>query len=119
VAPTPAELKSRWTGLQTIGLICRTRTLADGTEQTEVSDFISSLAVKVRQHMRHLRNHWSVENSLQHELDVTFAEDASRIRKGNVPEIISAFRRLSLSTLKWTPPSKTTSEANVFSKYRV
>jgi predicted transposase YbfD/YdcC len=112
VAPTPAELKSRWTGLQTIGLICRTRTLADGTEQTEVSHFISSLAPKVRQHMQHLRNHWSVENSLHYKLDVTFAEDASRIRKGNGPEIISAFRRLSLSTLK----SDTTVKDNVRGK---
>lgn len=112
VAPAPAELKSRWTGLQTIGLICRTRTLADGTEQTEVSHFISSLAPKVRQHMQHLRNHWSVENSLHHTLDVTFAEDASRIRKGNGPEIISAFRRLSLSILK----SDTTIKDNVRGK---
>jgi len=112
VAPAPAELKSRWTGLQTIGLICRNRTLADGTEQTEVAHFISSLAPKVRQHMQHLRNHWSVENSLHHTLDVTFAEDASRIRKGNGPEIIFAFRRLRLSILK----SDTTIKDNVRGK---
>jgi predicted transposase YbfD/YdcC len=112
VAPAPAELKSRWAGLKTIGLICRTRTLADGTEQTDVSYFISSLETQVRPHMQHLRNHWSVENSLHHSLDVTFAEDASRIRKGNGPEIISAFRRLGLSILK----SDTTIKDNVRGK---
>ena len=75
VAPAPAELKSRWTGLQTIGLICGIRTLADGTEQTEVSHFISSLAPKVRQHMQHLRNHWSVENQIQFRILLVVAGD--------------------------------------------
>jgi hypothetical protein len=62
--------------------------------------------------VHHLRNHWSVENTLHHTLDVTFAEDASRIRKGNGPEIISAFRRLGLSILK----SDTTIKDNVRGK---
>lgn len=100
VAPAPAELKTRWAGLRTIGLICRIRELPDGTEQTEISHFISSLAPTVRNHARHLRNHWSVENTLHHSLDVTFAEDSSRIRKGNGQHIISVFRRLALSILK-------------------
>ena len=33
-------------------------------------------------------------------LDVTFTEDASRIRKGNGPEITSVFRRLALNILQ-------------------
>ena len=78
----------------------RTRVLSDGTEQFETSYFISSLAPRVRPHARHLREHWSIENTLHHTLDVTFAEDSSRIRKGNGPEIISVFRRLALSILK-------------------
>jgi predicted transposase YbfD/YdcC len=86
--------------------------LIDGTEQTEVSHFISSLAGKVRQHMQHLRTHWSKENSSHHTLDVTFAEDATRIREGNGPEPISAFRRLSRSILK----SDTTIKDNVRGK---
>lgn len=100
VAPAPAELKGKWTGLKTIGLICRIREMPDGTEQTDITHFISSLAPTVKIHARHLRNHWSVENSLHHSLDVTFTEDASRIRKGNGQEIISVFRRLALSILK-------------------
>ena len=62
--------------------------------------------------MQHLRTHWSKENSLHHTLDVTFAEDASRIREGNGPEPISAFRRLSRSILK----SDTTIKDNVRGK---
>ena len=44
--------------------------------------------------------HWSTENSQHHVLDVTFTEDASRIRKGNGPEVTSVFRRLALNILQ-------------------
>ncbi len=100
VAPAPAELKRKWPGLRTIGLIRRVRVLQDGTRSDDLSYFISSLPPKVRDHMNHLRRHWRVENSLHHTLDVTFTEDASRIRKGTGPEIAAAMRRLALSILK-------------------
>jgi predicted transposase YbfD/YdcC len=112
VAPAPAALKRIWPGLQTIGVIHRTRQMADGTESAELSYFISSLPPKVREHARHLRNHWRVENTLHHTLDVTFTEDASRIRKGSGSEITAVFRRLALSILK----SDTTIKDNIRGK---
>jgi predicted transposase YbfD/YdcC len=112
VAPATAALKRVWPGLRTIGLIHRTRGLSDGTQSAELSYFISSLPPKVREHARHLRNHWHVENTLHHTLDVTFAEDASRIRKGSGSEITSVFRRLALSILK----SDTTIKDNIRGK---
>ena len=81
-------------------MIHRVRELADGTQSAELSYFISSLPPKVREHAKHLRNHWRVENTLHHTLDVTFTEDASRIRQGNGPDITAALRRLALSILK-------------------
>lgn len=54
----------------------------------------------MREHERHLRNHRCIENSLHHTLDLTFTEDARRIRKGNGPEISAVLRRLALSILK-------------------
>lgn len=100
VAPAPAALKKKWPGLQTIGVIHRRREMPDGTESEELTSFISSLPPKVRELAKHVRNHWSIENTLHHTLDVTFTEDGSRIRKGNGPEIIAALRRFSLSILK-------------------
>ena len=100
VCPAPAALRKKWAGLKTIGRMDRKRVLSDGTIQTETSYFISSLPPQVRPHAHHLREHWSIENTLHHTLDVTFAEDNSRIRKGNGPEIISIFRRLALLILK-------------------
>lgn len=100
VCPAPSKLKSQWAGLQTIGLVHRCTELPDGTERSEVSYFLSSLPPKVKLHHSHVRGHWSVENTVHHTLDVTFAEDASRIRKGTGPEIHSGIRRLALSMLK-------------------
>ena len=47
-----------------------------------------------------LRGHWGIENSQHYVLDVTFAEDASRIRRGTAPEISAAIRRMSLNILQ-------------------
>ena len=74
--------------------------MAGGKETHEVVYFISSLPPKVRTHAKHLRNHWTIENQLHWSLDVTFAEDSSRIRKGCGQEVASVFRRLALSMLK-------------------
>lgn len=101
VAPAPASLKRRrlWKDIQTVGMIYRHREV-DGVSSDEVSYFISSLPPKVRLHSKHIRSHWSVENTLHWSLDVTFAEDSSRIRKGFAPEIASMFRRLALTILQ-------------------
>jgi hypothetical protein len=53
-----------------------------------------------RTRVSHLRSHWSIENSQHWILDVTFAEDASRIRKDSGPEIAGAFRRMALTILQ-------------------
>ena len=88
VAPAPVDLKKKWLGLQTIGVIYRRKELADGTESEEKTSFISSLPLKVRNLSKHVR-------TLHHTFDSTFTEVGSRICKGNGPEIIAALRRLS------------------------
>lgn len=97
--PKDSEVFARWIGAKTIGSIYRTREI-NGELQESQECFISSLPCKVRAISRHLRSHWSTENSQHYVLDVTFTEDASRIRKGNGPEITSVFRRLALNILQ-------------------
>jgi predicted transposase YbfD/YdcC len=53
-----------------------------------------------------VRRHWGVEYSLPWELDVTFDEDRSRIRKDNAPETFALLRRLALCMLKQETSSK-------------
>lgn len=47
-----------------------------------------------------VRGHWSIENRLHWQLDVTFGEDQSRIRKGHADANFSSLRRTALSLLK-------------------
>jgi predicted transposase YbfD/YdcC len=100
VAPAPQSRKQSWPGLATIGLVSRSRQLADGTQQSEVSYFISSLPPRARDHATRIRDHWKIENTLHHTLDVTFHEDQSRIRSGCGPQVMSLFRKLALTILK-------------------
>lgn len=99
VVKAPHHLRHQWTDIGSVGMVYRCRE-ADGKESHEVSYFLSSLPAKVRTLAKHVRSHWGVENSLHWSLDVIFAEDQSRIRKGNGQEIASGFRRLALSILK-------------------
>lgn len=46
------------------------------------------------------RGHWAVENKLHHCLDVTMREDSTRCRTGQLPFVISAFKKLVLNILR-------------------
>jgi predicted transposase YbfD/YdcC len=101
VAPAPDDLKQtkEWKNLRSVGMVYRCRE-HQGKLQEEVVYFISSLPPRVKRLARLIRNHWGIENSLHWNLDVTFGEDQSRLRKGTGQEIAGVFRRLALSVLQ-------------------
>lgn len=47
-----------------------------------------------------VRGHWGIENRLHWNLDVTFREDESRVRKNHAAENLSRVRRLALNLLR-------------------
>jgi predicted transposase YbfD/YdcC len=100
IVPAPQALldQRKWAGLRSIGMVQRTR-IIDGKETTEVHYFISSLPPKVKRFARAVREHWGIENRLHWVLDVIFAEDDSRIRRGSGPEISGSLRRLAAMIL--------------------
>ena len=49
-----------------------------------------------------LRGHWCIENRLHWVRDVTFAEDLSRVRTGNAPQVMATLRNLAISLLRLT-----------------
>lgn len=97
-APTSLPGFADWANLTTIVMVVRT-TLVEGRETGEVSYFLSSLPVKVKALAKLIRQHWSIESQLHWILDVTFTEDASRIRKRNAPQTSAMLRRLAVSIL--------------------
>jgi predicted transposase YbfD/YdcC len=87
-----------WRGLATLVMVLRV-TRVDGQEKGEVSYFLSSLPPKVKTLAKVIRQHWSIESQLHWVLDVTFSEDASRIRKQHAPQTSAMLRRLAVSIL--------------------
>jgi predicted transposase YbfD/YdcC len=100
VMPAPRRLPGigDWAKLMTIGMVLRTTQTA-GKETGEVSYFLSSQAAKVKAFAKVVRGHWSIESQLHWVLDVTFAEDESRIRRQNAPQTSAVLRRLAVSIL--------------------
>lgn len=90
--------QDQWSGLQTIVRVVRTRYLWNKTEK-EVMFYLSSLSPDALRLGKAIRQHWSIENQLHWVLDVTFGEDACRIRTGNAPENIALLKRWSINLL--------------------
>jgi predicted transposase YbfD/YdcC len=88
-----------WADLQTIVRIERERRFPDHFER-ETAYFISSLPPVAPRLLVATRSHWAVENCCHWVLDVTFRDDASRIRKDNSPQNMAVLRTVALNILK-------------------
>jgi predicted transposase YbfD/YdcC len=101
VCPVPDDLpdRGRWAKLQAIGMTIND-TLRNGKAALEVRYYILSKKMSARRFASAVRGHWGIENRLHWQLDVTFGEDQSRIRRGHADANFSVLRRTALSMLK-------------------
>ena len=72
----------------------------DGKRCYEMRYYILSRKLSSKEFAAAVRSHWSIENNLHWQLDVTFGEDQSRVRKGHADTNLSILRRTALSLLK-------------------
>jgi predicted transposase YbfD/YdcC len=91
-----------WPGVAQVGQI-ESVVEQDGTISKETRYFITSAPRKLADAghlLRWARGHWSIENRSHYVRDVTFGEDASRIRKGSGPEVMAAIRNVAIGFLR-------------------
>ena len=94
------KLDPPWPGLASLILVESTREVETEKEAFR-RYYISSLkGTDATAMARHIRGHWSVENNLHWQLDVSFREDERRIRKGYAAENFSRLCRIALNRLR-------------------
>jgi predicted transposase YbfD/YdcC len=96
---------SDWPGLaQVFDLGRHVITQNTGKERVEVVYGVTSLTPKRATPERLLelvRGHWHIENKSHWVRDVTFDEDRSQIRCGNIPQVMAALRNTAVGLLRW------------------
>lgn len=77
------------------------RECREGEQVTrDTAYYISSLTANAATILDATQHHWAIENSFHWVLDVTFAEDDSRIRSGESAENMAVLRAVALNLLK-------------------
>jgi predicted transposase YbfD/YdcC len=87
-----------WKGLKAVGKV-EAQVFRKGKESVEIRYFLLSRN-DLNAFKNAARGHWAVENNLHWVLDVTFGEDASRVRKDNAPQNFSLIRKFALNLLR-------------------
>lgn len=94
------KIYEQWEGLQSIARIVSTRVeLKTGKVTTEKRYYISSLGLDAKLIAESVRTHWSVENNLHWQLDVSFNEDRGR-KSDNGAQNFSVICKMALALLK-------------------
>lgn len=91
--------KASWANLQSLGLVESRREMGEKVE-IERRYYLSSLPADGVRFSDAVRQHWGVENGLHWVLDVSFNEDACRIRKDKGAQTFSVLRHIALNLLK-------------------
>ena len=97
--------KDDWSGLTSIGMMQTERTEKGETSQ-ETHYYLCSMPTDVRRFAKAVRAHWGIENNLHWQLDVSFDEDDSRIRKDRAPENFAIVRHIAINMLQQDITSK-------------
>lgn len=87
-----------WKHLKSIIIVESKREIKDKMS-IETRFYLCDLVLEPIEFNQYIRNHWSIENKLHWQLDVTFREDLQRTKTGNAPENLAIVRKLSLQLL--------------------
>jgi len=99
-APETVDPDGAWRDLSAVGMAITESTDAQGRGRLEVRYYILSVLLSAARFAGAVRGHWSIENNLHWQLDVSFREDQCRVRTDNAPANLSVIRRFALGLLK-------------------
>lgn len=90
-----------WPGVQQVFLLHRRRTMQGRTSVEKVYGItsLSQEEAPAEELLDLVRGHWCIENSLHWVRDVTFGEDACRVRTGQAPRFLATCRNLAIGLL--------------------
>jgi predicted transposase YbfD/YdcC len=87
-----------WPGLRAVLAVETIRGIPGrGRVTAEIRHYLSSAALPPEALAAAIRNHWGIENGLHWVLDVTFREDASRVRERNAARNLALLRKVALN----------------------
>jgi predicted transposase YbfD/YdcC len=70
---------------------------------SEARYYVSSAELSAKQAAEAVRGHWGIENQLHWTLDVVFAEDQSRLRKGHGARNMAVVRHFAINLVRTAP----------------
>jgi predicted transposase YbfD/YdcC len=88
-----------WIDLNALICIKSTRNVK-GKETVELRYYIASGKTSAQEYGLGIRSHWGIENKVHWQLDVSYGEDKSKVRKDNGPENLSVLKRCTMNVLK-------------------
>ena len=91
--------KTSWAKLQSIGMVESCREVGEKVH-IETRYFLTSLPAQGVRFSQAVRQHWGIENMLHWVLDVSFNEDACRIRKDKGAQTFSVLRHIAVNLLR-------------------
>jgi predicted transposase YbfD/YdcC len=97
--------KASWSNLHSIGMVEARREVGE-TVQIDTRYFLTSLSAQDMRFAQAVRQHWGIENALHWVLDVSFYEDACRIRKEKGAQTFAVLRHIALNLLRREPHHK-------------
>jgi predicted transposase YbfD/YdcC len=99
-APETVDPDGLWRDLSAVGMAITESTDSKGHCRLEARYYILSVLLTAKEFAEAVRGHWSIENNLHWQLDVSFREDECRVRTDHAPANLSVIRRFALGLLK-------------------
>lgn len=100
----PTRLDRNWPGVTAICRIERIREMKTHCTRDVIYAITSLPADRLDPAalLQLARDHWQIENRLFHVRDVTFREDACRVRSGSAPQALAEIRNAALTLIRRT-----------------